>query len=245
MRRRAAKRKKLRAPTLRQRLGESRFLAELPRLVRSSPLLRRQPRGTGDPVLTLPGLGFGDSSMAPLRAFLRSRGYRVKGWGLGVNRGNVDRLLPRVVEMTARFADESDAPVHLVGWSLGGLLARETAREIPLAVERIITLGTPVIGGPRYTAAATLYKSRGYDLEAIEAEMERRIRQPLPVPVVAIHARKDGIVDWRACVDPNPGVENIGVSTTHTGLLLNPEVYRIVARRLAEPRSAWREEPAA
>jgi len=214
-------------------------LGELPRLLWNLPGLAAQPRGDGDPVLVLPGFGTGDASTLLLRAYLGRLGYRVRGWGLGINRGDVRALVPRVLEATVACAEASGRPVRLVGWSLGGVLAREVARERPTAVERVVTLGSPVVGGPKYTRVGAWYAQRGVDLDAVEAAIAERNRTPIRVPITAIYSRLDGIVAWQACIDRlSPQVENVEVRTTHLGLGFSAEVYRIVAQRLALRRDA-------
>lgn len=218
-------------------LREGMFLLELPRLLLRFPALARQPRGRGEPVLVLPGFGAGDASTGVLQGYLRLLGYRARGWGLGTNSGDVRRLLPRVVQRLEHLSREDAQPVRLIGWSLGGVLAREAARQRPDLVERVITLGSPVVGGPKYTTAAGLYRSQGVDLDALETEIEARNRTALPVPVTAIYSRADGVVAWRACIDPHhPEVEHVEVATTHLGLGFSPDVYAIIAQRLAASR---------
>ncbi len=208
---------------------------ELPRLAWHWPTLAAQPKGRGQPVLVFPGYGAGDASTSVLRAYLRYLGYTVRGWDLGRNGGDVPALIPQVVALVAGVAREFEQRVRLIGWSLGGYLAREAARERPDDVERVVTLGSPVIGGPKYTAVAEVYRRRGYDLDAIEREVAARSRFPLQVPVTAVYSKADRIVAWRACVDQAaPNVENVEVRTTHLGLGFAPGVYRIIAQRLAE-----------
>jgi pimeloyl-ACP methyl ester carboxylesterase len=155
---------------------------------------------------------------------------------LGANNGDVPALIPRVAELIEEQATATGQRVRLVGWSLGGYLAREAARESPQSVERIVTLGTPVVGGPKYTTAGRYYAQRGYDLDAIEAAVAARNRVPLRVPVTAIYTRSDGVVAWEACIDHHsPSVDHVEVHTTHVGLGLSPDVYRIIATRLAQP----------
>ncbi len=206
---------------------------ELPRLVLAAPALARAPRGGGRPVLTLPGYGAGERALAPLRAFLRWLGYEARPWGLGRNRGDVQRLVPRVVGIVERFAAEVGRPVSLVGWSLGGVLAREAARERPAAVARVVTLGTPIVGGPRYTVLAGRYRRRGFDLDAISQAVEERNAIPIPCPVTAIYSRRDPIVAWQACIDRfSPRAENVEVRSSHFGLTLDPAVLDVVAGAL-------------
>jgi hypothetical protein len=204
------------------------------RLLLQAPQLARQPRGGGAPVLVIPGYGAGDGSTSLLRGYLGLLGYRVRGWGLGRNRGNVGTLIPRVTELVGGWADEAGRPLRLVGWSLGGYLAREAARDRPNAVDRVVTFGSPVVGGPKYTATAGAYRRRGYDLDAIEAEVAAREQIPITVPITAIYTRRDHVVAWQACIDHvSPHVEHVEVHSTHLGLGVDPDVFRIIADRLA------------
>lgn len=225
----------LEPPSFSAVLREAKGLLELPRLMYRFPDLARQPRGHGQPVLILPGYGAGDISTILLQWYLRLLGYRVRGWGLGRNSGDVADLLPRVLKRLIKFARRNQQEVRLIGWSLGGYLAREAARERPDLVHRIITLGTPVIGGPKYTIVARRFHRRGIDVEAIVAQVELRNRILLRTPVTAIYSRADAIVAWQACIDENgTDVEHIEVCTTHLGFGFSPEVYKIIAHRLAD-----------
>ena len=211
----------------------ARGLREIPRLLVRLPGLARQPRGAGEPVLVLPGFGFGDASTWVLRKYLRHLGYDVRGWRLGINSGDVPRLLPVIVSLVESLARERGAMLRLVGWSLGGYLAREAARERPHLVEQVIMLGSPVVGGPKYTVAAGILRRRGVDLDAIEAEVAERSRRPLPVPIISVYSRADGVVAWEACIDTTSvRAENIEVRASHVGLGFSPDVYEIVAGRL-------------
>ncbi len=218
-------------------LRELSALREALRLPRFWLQTRRQlPRGQGR-VVVIPGFGTGDGSTVVLRATLRSLGYDVRGWGLGRNRGEVEQLLPRVAEVVRTAALEG--PVHLVGWSLGGYLAREVARDNPERVRQVITLASPIIGGPKYTAAARYYRDRGVDLDAIEAKIEARNANPLRVPVIALYSERDNVVCPGACIDHHsPRVEHVRVNECeHASFGFNPGVLRIVADRLARPAS--------
>jgi pimeloyl-ACP methyl ester carboxylesterase len=224
-------------PSPRAALWEVAALFELPRLVLRAPELLNLSAPSAGPVMLLPGFGASDASTAVLRAFLRQIGFDVRGWGLGRNHGDVDALLGPVRDATRQLADRAGAPVQLVGWSLGGVLARETARDAPALVRQVITFGTPVVGGPKYTLVGARYAALGFDVDALEARIADRHRDPIRAPVTAIYSRADGIVAWRACIDPwTPDVEHVEVGSTHFGLGIDPDVYRIVAERLAAPR---------
>ena len=194
----------------------------------------RLPRGSGR-VVVIPGFGTGDGSTAVLRATLRSLGYDVWGWGLGRNDGDVDALLPRVAELV-EFAAR-DRPVHLIGWSLGGYIAREVARDDPASVKQVITMASPIIGGPKYTAAANHYRQRGVDLDAVEARIEARNAIPLRVPVLALYSGRDNVVCPAACIDHHsPHVEHIRLDQCqHASFGFSPDVLGILAERLATP----------
>jgi pimeloyl-ACP methyl ester carboxylesterase len=186
--------------------------------------------------VVVPGFATDDSWTARLRGFLAAIGYDAVGWGLGRNRGNVQKLIPAVIAKTGQMAAERGAKVRLIGWSLGGYLVREAARERPDLVDRVITLGAPVVGGPSYTASAPMYLRRGYDLEEIkEAVLERELR-PIGVPVFALFSRADGVVAWRACIDrfANPRVEHHEVRSSHLGMVNSPRVFDRVAELLAQ-----------
>jgi pimeloyl-ACP methyl ester carboxylesterase len=240
MNRSAGMETRLRPPSPISILGEARIIGEWFALQLSTPIVRfTAPRGKGEPVLVVPGFGTDDSWTRSLRRFLGSLGYYARGWDLGRNHGRVPDLIPKVVERTAELARESGRQVRLIGWSLGGYLAREVARERPESVSDVITLGAPVVGGPKYTASAPMYLKKGYDLDKIEADVQERESIPIVVPIRAVYSRSDGVVAWRACVDRlNPDVTHHEVVSSHLGLVASPTVFGLVARLLAEPGSA-------
>lgn len=207
---------------------------ELARLALGWARLSRLPRGDGRPVLVCPGFSGDDTSTLALRTVLARLGHDVRGWGLGRNVGDVPALIDRLAERVQSVAQKTGDRVALVGWSLGGYLAREAARERPHAVRRVVTLGSPVRGGPRYTQLAPFYRLGGLDLDAVEREVLVRESAPILAPVTAIYSRLDGIVAWRACIDEASGVtEHVEVRTSHLGLGISTEVFGIVAERLA------------
>ena len=194
-----------------------------------------KPGRAADPrtVILLPGFGAGPRSMRIVESFLRRRGHRVRDWGLGINTGDVRKFRTKLKHVVEEATAARDEPVVLVGWSLGGYIAREYAREHPREIGKVVTLGSPVIGGPRYTATAERYRSQGHDLHEIERAVADRYATPLRVPVTAIYSKRDGIVAWRACIDQwSPRVRHIEVSETHVGLVLAPRVMAIVAEEV-------------
>lgn len=223
----------LRPPSRLALLREGLLVLELPKALAGLPRLLLAPRGAGEPVLVVPGFATGDGATAFLRSALSGRGWRVRGWGLGVNAGNVGALVPRLAARVAALFEETGTKVRLVGWSLGGYLAREVARERPDAVEKVITLGAPVVGGPKYTQTAHAYRRRGHDLDAIERAVAARAATPIRVPVTAVYSRLDGVVAWQACVDGTERqVTHVEVLASHLGLVASATVAAVVAERL-------------
>jgi len=190
-----------------------------------------QPRS----VLLLPGYGTGPRAMLALERYLRRHGHRVRDWGLGRNNGEARQLRIALEPIVRALIARHDEPVVIVGWSLGGFIAREYAREHPDHVRKVITLGTPVIGGPRYTATARRYQAQGHDLDELEQAVTSRYAKPLQSPVTAIYSKRDGIVAWQACIDRwSPNVRHIEAAETHVGLALSPRVLAIVADEVAQ-----------
>ena len=200
--------------------------------------------GDGHPVVVYPGLGAGAYSTAQLRGHLDNCKLKAHDWELGVNTGPegdldewLDPLAARVVALHAQHGRR----VSLVGWSLGGIYAREIAKRAPQAVRQVITLATPFasLGGANH--AGTIFKLLGGDTSSITPELEQRLRERPPVPTTSIYSESDGLVCWRSCLEaPAPDVENIAVHASHLGMTSHPEVLRIVAQRLAQPEGRWR-----
>lgn len=218
---------------------EATGMLQLIRLAGAWPRLARLPGGSGENIIVMPGFGMGDGTTLPLRRFLTRKGFAARTWGLGRNDGDVWRIVPQLLEQL----DKTTGPVSLIGWSLGGYIAREVAREAPQRIRRVITLGTPVVGGPKYTLVGNDYAAKGYDLDRIEAEVAARESTPILTPITAIFSKSDRVVAWQACIDRcSPQVEHIEVGTTHLGLGLSPTSYEIILRRLL-PRRASSDTP--
>ncbi|GAC1630472.1 MAG: alpha/beta hydrolase [Nevskia sp.] len=199
------------------------------------PFAARLPRGSGQPVLVLPGFAASDATMKLMAYRLNRLGYRAETWGLGRNTGNLKRLMPLITERVLALSQKTGQKVMLVGWSLGGTIAREVAREHPAAVARIVTLGSPVVGGAKYTFVAGRYRRQGIDLDKGERlAAEREAGKPLRVPVTALYDKRDAIVNWPACIDRrNPSVEHIEVNCSHLGMGVDRRVFALIAAKLA------------
>jgi hypothetical protein len=199
-------------------------------------LRQTAPKGSGEPVVVLPGFMADDLSTFLLRTFLSSIGYRVSGWGLGRSIGRMLDFLEPMVERIESKGGESGTPVKLVGWSRGGVLSREIARDRPDLVDQVVTLASPVKGGASATSIRSLVEQQtGLDAEALRSLMRQRNERPIDVPITALYSKTDGVVAWQACIDnTNPNVTHHEVRATHTGIGVNADAYRIVAKALAE-----------
>ena len=207
--------------------------------VLATPLLRRLPRGDGHRVLVLPGLAANDLTTLPIRTFLKDRGYDALPWEQGVNLGPRPGVLDALrARLRALHAD--GRKVSLVGWSLGGVYARELAKEMPELVRCVITLGSPFSGPPQATNAWWLFERVSGHPEP-DAAMQAALRVAPPVPTTSIYSRTDGIVAWQCSLNPRGALcENIEVPASHIGLGLNPLALVAMADRLAQAPGRWR-----
>jgi len=221
-----------------------RALVEFGSLGLAAPILAGAPRGDGHPVLVLPGFVTTDISTAPLRRFLRGLGYDAYAWELGRNLG------PKAIghegeKLIARLREIHDATGHkvsLIGWSLGGVMARQLSRRAPEAVRQVISLGSPFTGRPQATNVWRTYQIlTGQRLDDPDTRVQlSESALPPPVPSTAIYSREDGVVAWQNCIEPQgPETDNIEVHGSHCGLGVNPAVLYAVADRLAQAEGAW------
>ncbi|PVZ06286.1 esterase/lipase family protein [Actinomycetospora cinnamomea] len=206
-------------------------------------ILRAAPTGDGHPVLVLPGLSAGDRSTRTLRAVLRDRGYRAHGWRLGRNLGPTAEVVRGVPARLAELAERYGRRVSIVGWSMGGLYARDAARRHPDLVRGVVTLGSPVrLTHPSQTRALWFYLAvSGRHVAPEDLPAPEAVLPALPVPCTSVYSPWDGIVAWRACVEPAGELaESIAVHGSHFGLGAHPAVLWAVADRLAQPEGRWR-----
>lgn len=228
-----------RSPTWLNLVAEARFALEW---LRSRYLGERVvhglPRGDGHPVLLIPGYGTDEVAMHRLHQRLHALGYRVRHWEQGRNHGNVHKLMPRLTDLVRRWTAELGEPITLVGWSLGGYMARELARDLPEQVAGVITLGSPAVGGPKYTITANAYRKKGFDLDIIERDMAKRDAIPIRCPLTILFSKRDGIVSWPATLDRTTlQARHVEVYSSHIGLVHDARVFRLLAQALADQRA--------
>jgi pimeloyl-ACP methyl ester carboxylesterase len=220
---------------------EGRAISELGAFLGALPLLSLAPRGDGHPVLVLPGLVASDTSTRPLRSFLESRGYAASGWRQGRNLGLRHGVQDAMVDLVKELNDTHGAKVSLVGWSLGGLYARQLAKMMPERVRGVITLGSPFASGPKATNAWRVYElASGRSAEEEDHRFGGALVGAPPVPTTAIFSRTDGICAWQGCVEQTSATsESIEVDSSHCGMGHHPAAVYAVADRLAQPEGEW------
>ena len=225
-------------------LAEPRAVLEYGGLAAALPvLLARTERGDGHPVLVFPPWLGDDKVTWTLRRLLRLRGYAAQGWGLGRNLGVNPRLTQEVTALVEGAAERARRRVSIVGWSAGGIAAREAARLLPERVRSVVTLGSPFQQDVRETLFGRVYRrlsGPGFE-EIVNDESVARLRAAPPVPSTAIFSATDGVVppDW--CRErPGPRAENIKVPGSHCGLAHNALAIYAVLDRLAQPEGEWR-----
>ncbi len=203
------------------------------------------PCGDGHPVLVIPGFLAGPFSTQLLRNVLRRLGYRVYDWGLGYNVGYRASMKETLPARLRHIRERSDGRrVSIIGWSAGGIYARELARALPDDVRSVITLGSPFRGNHQASTAWNVWRlvNRGAEVtQAVSESALQRRAQPLSVPTTCIYSRSDGIVAWRCCTSlPAPQTENVEVRSSHLGYGHNVETLSVIADRLAQPEDSWR-----
>lgn len=208
-------------------------------LLAASPWLSKLPPGDGHPVLVFPGLGASDITTLPLRHFLRERGYAPYPWEQGFNVGPRQGVLESCVEQLRSLSARHEQKVSLIGWSLGGVYAREAAKEAPEQTRCVITLGSPFTGHPRATHAWRIFEFLSGQ-SAHDPVLRERVRRAPPVPTTSIYSRTDGIVAWRCSINEDtPQAENIEVHASHVGMGMNPLALYAIADRLAQDPRRW------
>ncbi len=227
---------RLRPPGLALLFAEARGIVEFGSSLLLSPLLMRAPRGDGHPVLALPGFLASDLSMAPLRRYLAELGYDAQAWRMGRNIAGLGKMRGALRERLAEIHATSGRKVSIVGWSLGGVYARDLALQAPEMVRSVITLASPFANDVRATNATRLYEQLTGESAGDNPELVQAIAGDLPVPVTSIYSKSDGIVNWRTCLlRPSLTAENIEIHfASHVGIGVNPAALWAIADRLAQ-----------
>lgn len=218
-------------------LMEGRVVVEAGALMLALPLLRLTARkGHGEPVIVLPGFMADDRSTSILRNYLNQIGYQAIPWGLGTNRQPMLSMLPKLQNKISDVSSQTGQKVRLVGWSRGGMISRELARDNPGQIDRVITIGSPVRGGIGASAIGRwVQRETGLTPLQMSRLTEERSRLPIKVPVRAIYSKSDGVVAWKACIDEQTeDIEHHEVIGSHIGLGSNVEVFRLLPRLLNE-----------
>jgi hypothetical protein len=205
------------------------------------------PAGDGRPVVFLPGFGAGDYTTAYMRRFMQKKGYNTYGWDNGVNLGptqtTIDNVVKRLHEV---YAQHGNKKITLIGHSLGGVLARELARDFPNMCCQVITLGSPIgIGRDKHAANPVVRKIfemlHGERSLSKDEEIMEQMLIPPPVPTTSIYSRNDGVVNWKIALNPSyKKAENVEVDSSHIGLVVNKSSYLVVADRLGQPQGQWK-----
>jgi pimeloyl-ACP methyl ester carboxylesterase len=233
---------KMKPPSKLLLLAEIRAFGELALGVASLPALAGAPKGDGHTVLVLPGFLTSDSSTEFLRGTLRRLGYNAVGWQLGRNLGGLYGMRERLREKVASLRHAAGGPISVVGWSLGGIYARDLALGLPDMVRGIVTLGSPFSGDLRANNVGRLYDVvSGESVDDVPQEDVAALAGDLPVPATSIYSRTDGVVHWRtSLVREAAKAENIEVfGASHFGLGFNPAVLWAIADRLAQAEGAF------
>lgn len=230
----------IRRPSLGLQLLEARALGELCAYAGAYPLLHLAPRGDGHAVLVLPGFLASGRSTFPLRHILKRLGYKGHRWKLGINLGpsniNDTDVLARLHELRVRYGRR----VSLIGWSLGGLYARELAWRAPDDVRMVITLGAPIRYHERTSANWIFDSLHGHLHDHIDPGIIEHGSKIPPVPCTSIYSRSDGVVPWQCSLEMESATtENIRVYGSHCGLGHNPTALWAIFDRLAQPADQW------
>jgi triacylglycerol lipase len=209
-----------------------------------------QAAGDDRPVLLIPGFLAGDGSLAVMTRWLRALGYRTSRAGIKHNIDCSEAVCCAMEERLERMADKHGRRVSIVGQSRGGIIARALAVRRPDLVEGIVTLGSPVNGMLHVRthtlgaigvvgALGTLKVPHMLSLRCLRGDCCKRFREALEttdfpddVGYTAVFSRRDGIVRWKACLDPAAG-EHVEVRSSHIGMALHPEAFSAVGRALS------------
>lgn len=224
-------------PPVQQLLGNLSVPFDLKRTRAQAALLAGQMQGDGRSVLLIPGLMASEQRMGWLRDILNAAGYDAHDWGIGRNFGPKPDSLDKIDRRVDAIRKQTGAPVTLVGWSLGGLYAREYAKFAAHKVGGVVTMGTPFSGDPRANHAWRLYQLvSGHPVDRPPFPCTREAKPP--VPTVALWSKRDGVI-LPECSRGRAGERDkaIEVDCTHMGFAASPEGIAAVGKALEALRA--------
>jgi len=232
-------------PSLLLALSECQILFKIPKFLLEVDVMEVE-KGDGHPVLVLPGFTGNDFITKPLRDFLKRANYKTEGWKLGFNLGYSEETFESLSKVLLGIYHYHNQKISLVGWSLGGVFARELAKVYPNIVRNVVTLGSPFVDILHGTNIKWLYRLINIIFNHSETEVNveilQNLNQPPPVPTSSLYSKLDGIVSWECCLNDctREDVENIDVDCHHIGFIFNPRVLRILANRLSQSEDNWK-----
>ncbi len=206
---------------------------------RSTPYTGRPTRLTADPVLLVPGFMAGDTTLSFMSRALRQQGFRTYRSHIHANVGCTLSAATQLEERLEEIAQRRGSRVRIVGHSLGGMLARGLAVRRPDLVSGIVTMGSPMLAPGAHHVVLTRAGFRGMmSADCFGGECARLSFEESQKPIdpdlgfTVIYSRRDGIVDWRACLDP--AGKHVEVRTSHCGMAVDPIVMDHVLASLRE-----------
>jgi predicted alpha/beta hydrolase family esterase len=204
----------------------------------------RLARGDGHAVIVFPGLASDKHATGPLTSFCQDLGYEAHDWGRGFNtgpQGEPNAWLDDLAEHVEALPTDGSSDLSLIGWSLGGIYAREIAKRLRTRVRQVITIGTPFAAENDETRAGLVYRLLNGQKPVLDDAMREQLLTAPQVPTTSIYSRSDGVVAWQACIQQGHRLdtENVEVQGSHCGLGWNAKVLEVVADRLSQARDDW------
>lgn len=211
----------------------------------NAPCISGSGGGDGHPVVIFPGLGTDGSAVAPMRTHCEALGYDAFDWGEGFNtgpKGEVDHWLSQLASRVSISLGSYDQSATFIGWSLGGLYARELAKLLKGQVRQVITIATPFNATRDHTNVGWLYRLLGGEAASFDSALTARLKRAPPVPTTSIYSRRDGVVAWQTCLHDKPSahVQDIEIYSSHIGMSWNNATLKIVGDRLSQKPGKWR-----
>jgi alpha/beta superfamily hydrolase len=188
--------------------------------------------GKGQVVLVIPGLISTDALTVVLRKYLQKLGYQTFGWEMGLNLGRLESV-DKLVQKVEKMKETHQQKIVVIGWSMGGIFAREVAKATPQSIKKVITIGSPFadVFAPNWAKGVFDLVNRGIKIDFV---VMAQLPNPAPVPTVALYSKMDGIVPWQACreIVENDTHKNVEIGGSHLGMGANPDVIKVVAANL-------------